>query len=382
MSAFPTLSLPLILLALAVPTAHADGQSRPCPRGTPRSFPAGAATTVDDDNPPCRIVFRDTGIRLEASSDGSRPDPGRTVVVDSHGRYLSTNAIGWNAVVSVWDARGRYLSSFGRAGEGPGELSAVGMLNLYIDSRDNVHVDGESSGWSVFSSGHEFLRRVPSDVLGARPGTAVLLDDGSALASDSWGRDTAYHFRLVDSTGTLQRSFGPLEDGLPVTRRIAYAGGNTFWAGPPGERSDAYALEEWGTDGELRRSLERDVDWWGWHGRRETSPSVQQLHLAEGGLLYVLVWRQTEEYRREYARAARTGRRIARDRRDALTESVIEVIDTGTGVLLASEVLSVSESRQIVPRSLFQGSLLGYRYKESEDGLPFVEIVAVELELR
>ena len=29
-----------------------------------------------------------------------------------------------------------------------------------------------------------------------------------------------------------------------------------------------------------------------------------------------------------------------------------------------------------------QGSLLGCRHKEGEDGLPFVEIVAVDLELR
>ena len=71
---------------------------------------------------------------------------------------------------------------------------------------------------------------------------------------------------------------------------------------------------------------------------------------------------------------------MARDRRDALTEAVVEVIDTRSGELLVSEVYSVPRFRELMPHGLFRGSLRGFRYEVGDDGLPFVEIVRVELE--
>ena len=38
----------------------------------------------------------------------------------------------------------------------------------------------------------------------------------------------------------------------------------------------------------------------------------------------------------------------------------------------------VAQARRVLPRTLFRGSFLGYRYEEGPDG-PFVEIVAGEL---
>ena len=71
---------------------------------------------------------------------------------------------------------------------------------------------------------------------------------------------------------------------------------------------------------------------------------------------------------------------MSREQRDLLTEIVVEVIDTRSGELLASEVYPASRARDILPRGLFRGSLLGYRYKQGKDDLlPFVEIIEVEL---
>ena len=53
--------------------AHTDA---PCPRKTPRDFAPGTVTKIKDKKPPCRFLFRETGVRLEAVADGSRPDPG------------------------------------------------------------------------------------------------------------------------------------------------------------------------------------------------------------------------------------------------------------------------------------------------------------------
>lgn len=381
------MTLPLsVLFALAAlaPGARsgtgAAAEQMRCPDRAERDFPVGSIIEVPTGRPPCRIRFRDTGIRLEPTDDGSRPDPGRTVVVDSHGHFISANAIGWPATISVWDARGRYLHSFGGEGVGPGEFSTMGMMNLLVDGRDNLHVRDGSLRWSVFSPEHRFLRRVPADVMGGLIGTTVVLDDGSALASDGPRLGATHYFHLVDSAGALRRPIGPLADGNSGrgSRRIAYGGGDTFWAAPGEEGADAYVLEEWGVDGRLRRQLRRDVDWYRWRGDRETSPSVQQLHIGPGGLLYVLIWRQTREYRREYERARRRGERVPRDLRDKLTETVVEVIDARSGRLLASRVQPTSQARRTVPRSLFSGSFLGYRHDEGPAG-PVVEIVSVEL---
>ena len=358
-----------------------DARVSPCPRAEERTFPIGSVTRVAEEKPPCRIRFRETGIRLDAVADGSRPDPGRTVLVDSNGRFITANATGWDATISVWDSRGRYLSSFGREGEGPGELTQRGMLTMFIDGRDNLHVRDGAFAWSVFSPRHEFLRRVPANMMGGLPGTTVILDDGSALASDRRG-DAGRFFRVVDSTGALQRSFGQVEAGsFWLGREIAHAGGETFWAAPPEEGAEAYILEEWGIDGELRRTLRREASWWRWRGNAEISPAVRQLHQVRGGLLYVMLRRPTDEYVKQFTSDGnrRIDQRELRERRDAGVEGVVEIIDTRSGELLASEVYSGAELREILPRHLFRGSLRGYRYRVGDDGLPFVEIVEVQL---
>lgn len=360
----------------------------PCPRMPERSFPFGSVTDIKDRTPPCRIEFRETGIRLDAVVDGSRPDPGPTVVVDSNGRFYSTNAPGWRAVITLWDSRGRYLSSFGGEGGGPGEFSARGALSLFVGGRDNLHVRHGFRGWSVFSPRQEFVGNLSGHDMGGGDWTTVILDDGSVL--DGGARD-GRPFRITGSTGSRTRTFGPAGHGSTGrgVRRISHAGGDAFWAGPAEEGGNSYVLEEWGIDGTLRRTLRRDVSWYRWRGHGETSTRVGMVHIAQGGLLYTVVFRPTDEYVEEYEKTRRGEKHGARanprevreleERMDALMEVVVEVIDTRSGELLASDVYRWPEARDIIPRDLFRGSLRGYRYKEGEGGLPFVEIVAVDL---
>ncbi len=366
-------------LALFPGDAGATGAYQ-CERQPARSFPAGGETGIRDSRPPCRIEFSETGIRLRAVADGSHPDPGRTVVMDSNGRYITANAPGWEGVISVWDSRGGYLSSFGSVGQGPGEFTVRGMMSLFVDRRDNVHVMDGGFIWSVFSSQHEFVRSTLAYSITGIAASTVMLDDGSVLTSES-ARDRSHYFRVVDTTGAVQRTFAAVEDdgvewGL---RPIAHAGGGTFWAAPPIVGGDAYVLEEWGVDGELRRTLRREAPWYRWAGHGEISPGVSQLHVTRDGLLYVLARRPTDEYRREFERARQRGEIVARETRDGLTEILFEVIDTRSGELLASDLHPAAWARQFTPRALFRGSLTGYRHKEGENGLPFVEIVRVEL---
>ncbi len=374
----------IVALALSSPLALIPDdawavEACQCRRQPARSFPPGDETGIGEGNPPCRIEFRETGVTLKGVADGLYPDPGRTVVVDSNGRYITANAPGWVGVISVWDSRGGYLSSFGTVGQGPGEFTVRGMMNLFVDRRDNLHVMDGGFMWSVFSPEHEFLRTTSAYSITGFEVSTVMLDDGNVLTSES-ARDRSRYFRVVDTTGAVRRTFAAVEGGFEWgLRPLAYAGGDTFWAAPPIEGGDAYILEEWGVDGELRRTLRREAPWYRWAGYGEISPTVSRIHITNDGLMYVLVRRPTEAYRNEFERARRRGEFVAREARDGLTDVLFEVIDARSGELLASDLHPATRARQFTPRALFRGSLTGYRYREGDDGLPLVEIVTLEL---
>ncbi len=348
-------SLPLASMALAAPESPLEYQN-PCPRKAPRDFPAGSVMEIEDREPPCRFVFRPTGVRLEAVVDGSRPDPGTEVLMDGLGRFYSANARGYDAVISVWNPEGEYLTSFGREGEGPGEFTVRGMLSLYLDGRNQLHVRDGGLSWS-------------------------------ALAADDYRSDRSNYFRVLRPDGTLDRSFGPVEQklagnpGARLSRLISYEGGETFWAGPRFGDQDGYVVEEWGTDGELRRTLHRPASWYAWDEDLPMGPL--QFHIDEDdGLLYMIFQRLTSEGIRLMKQAIRDDQPFPRDKRYTETEAIIEMIDLRSGELLASETYRVSDAMDFIPRDLFRGAMQGYAYKEAEDGLPFVEIVAVELEAK
>ena len=381
-------SLPLASMALAAPESPLEYQN-PCPRKAPRDFPAGSVMEIKDREPPCRFVFRPTGVRLEAVVDGSRPDPGTVVLMDGLGRFYSANARGYDAVISVWNPEGEYLTSFGREGEGPGEFTVRGMLSLYLDGRNQLHVRDGGLSWSVFSADHEFLKRVVITEPGmlAEERTTIILDNGAALAADDYRSDRSTYFRVLRPDGTLDRSFGPVEQklagnpGARLSRLISYEGGETFWAGPRFGDQDGYVVEEWGTDGELRRTLHRPASWYAWDEDLPMGPL--QFHIDEDdGLLYMIFQRLTSEGIRLMKQAIRDDQPFPRDKRYTETEAIIEMIDLRSGELLASETYRVSDAMDFIPRDLFRGAMQGYAYKEAEDGLPFVEIVAVELEAK
>lgn len=388
------ISLSLVCMGVYVPVRSVppgtleNDTHDPCPRTpTQTSFQPGNVTEIAVRDPLCRMVFRPTGVRLEAILDGSRPDPGPTVVMDSRGRFYSTNATGFQSVVSVWEPQGEYLTSVGRVGQGPGEFSQRGALTLYVDNENRLHVRDGGPAWSVFSANLGFVRRVaiPTPGLLARDGFSFILDNGQALSSYASGIDRRNYFHLFGAGGGLERSFGPIvteeanDPTWPVDRLIAYDGGDTFWAGPAADEETGYVVEQWNADGTLRRALRREVGWVLLREDRIPAVGVVQFHADDSaGLLYILLNRLTSEG----IDMMKKNGRIPREERDRLAEIVIEVVDTRAGELLASEVYTVTEAREIVPSRLFRGAMQGYRYGESEAGLPFVEILAVELEAR
>ena len=386
------LALPLASLALAVPPdASVTHLQDPCPRNAPRAFPPGSFMEIDEGEPPCRLVFRPTGVRLEATVDGSRPDPGPTVVMDGRGRFYSTNARGFISVLSVWDPEGNYLTSFGGVGEGPGELRRQPGIRMFVDGEDRLHVWESGAQWSTFSADHEFISRnslqVQNLVLDSR--MTVFLDNGEVLTGDPYQSDRRNFFRVFGADGTLARSFGPVDEEMarspewPLNRVIAHNGGDGFWATPIPDGDEEYLIEEWGTDGELRRAVRGQAPWFVWRDDGVSLGGIIQFNVDDDeGLLYIIYQRLTDEGVRIMRQAMAADEPFPRDKRYTETEVIIQMIDLRAGELLASEVHRTSDAMEFLPRTLFPGVMKGPRPGEGPDGLPFVEIVAVELEAK
>ena len=180
--------------------------------------------------------------------------------------------------------------------------------------------------------------------------------DGTALRTfglvqEEWTKGRDAYFRSYEMDRTASDALSGLN---PL---VGYGGGNSFWAGykvPLADEPEGYVLEEWGTDGELRRTVRRTLSGYRWHEDREESSSMRLLHADPDGLLYVLLRRGGE--------------------------TVFEVIDALSGALLASEAFP-SEERQAlgVPTRFFRGGRFGYRRDEGPEALPVVEIIEVTL---
>ena len=195
--------------------AAQESEATPCPRGPMILYGKGIIQDVTNE-PPCRLVFRPTGVRLAGVADGSRPDPGPLVVKDGRGRYYSANADGWESTVSVWNADGSYMSSFGRPGEGPGEFKGW-WLSLFVDDGDTLHVL-DSQDWMVFSPEHEFVRQVPSRLMEHgnildESETFAPLYDGRMLASNAHPSTGDAYFRIVNRDGGRYAATSPGSPG-------------------------------------------------------------------------------------------------------------------------------------------------------------------------
>lgn len=382
--------------------AAQQSEAAPCPREPSRAITEKGVVRDVTGDPPCRLVFRKTGVRLTAAPDGSWPDPGPTVVKDGHGRYYSANADGWSSTISVWSADGAYLASFGSSGEGPGEFRGW-HLSLFVDPADSLHVH-DAANWTVFSPAQEFVRRAPSSWMGSggtlrMQETIVLLYDG-ILASNAHPSTGDVHFRMVNRDGTLGYTFGTAEDGTGASgdhghdRAIAYRRGSAgFWAAPSIEGASGYVLEQWSLEPQtpdIVQSLRRRQPWFKWTGDPTTSSRVGELHITADGLLYVVVLRPSEEYveamkRYEHLREEGGHARWTPELQaeiEALDETlvhfVVEVIDTRSATLLASDAYllgDIMRGNPVLPQGLFRNEMTGYIYGVGEDGLPYVDIV-------
>jgi hypothetical protein len=220
----------------------------------------------------------------------------------------------------------------------------------------------------------------------------LILDDGSAITAVTSPRE--HHFVLLDSLGNVIRNIAPVDpqimEQVPVLygRSIVSDGSTSFWASPPNSQGYSpigYTLEEWGTSGELLRSIVREVPWFPtvWppppipregvaEGQQLTQrPPVQisALHLDDDGVLMVLIAGPSASWR---SMPSQEMMALSDEEQLMMYEARVELIDTRSGSLLVSQVF---EGSDFPVQGLLQGARSGFVTGLDESMLPVATIM-------
>ena len=172
---------------------------------------------------------------------------------DSRGRFYLPDKNG--TAVHVFGANGRLLTTFGRRGRGPGELS--GLRAIYVTAGDSLLVTG--SGVVHVFSPHYVQAREYRNMAGSPDEVASTIIAGGRLLIDR----ADHSFAIIDTIGAVTSRVklreideSPCgECGERVYREASMPG--SVWSGPLNQ----YRVEQHDLTGALLQRFTRNVSW-------------------------------------------------------------------------------------------------------------------------
>ncbi len=334
-----------------------------------------AALTVATDSP---LVAQDASsepacgtcaIRLDTVATlGSLDGPGAsaisafaTVAVDGAGRILVASRIRSDHF-AVFDSAGRYLSSVGRSGEGPGEYRfisglAAGPRYLHV-------VDDEQGRRTMLTYGFSVVRtdRLPGHIWSS----AALASDALVLAATLPGaRDAGPSVHVLHTDGVLIRlaASHEVEPDHPTALHV-HADAETFWTAA----DRRYELTEWDARvGGPRRVVTMAAHWFD-DENPEAFPRSLLLGVVSVGDTLWVVGRAPDAARTERSVPGRDPS-VPIDDPIRIWDGVLDAVDARTGTRLA----------HIRVDAPFLGSVSGgdliAQYGEDGLGVPFIHVI-------
>jgi hypothetical protein len=299
------------------------------------------------------------------------------VLVDSRGNYLVTPSGG--STIKIFDSNGKFVTSIGKKGSGPGEIQA--LQKVHLTRGDSIHVyDSGLNRHTVFSPTFKLARSVtweitPSFIEG------VTFNDNAALVNVNVYADAkraGQPLHLVGANGKVIRSFGRDErtdqqqSAGSLSRVIRAGEGSTAWVA----KRHRYEIELWDTrTGNVLRRITRKVSWFPASDGPLPAistvspplPRIASMHVDAAGMKWVQIavadarWRSAVKENKE-----NPGHITILDPRK-FRDTYIEVIDPNRKEVVASMRFDVSPGLFFAP-GLAQAS------GELADGSPQVVV--------
>lgn len=269
-----------------------------------------------------------------------------------------------SGTLSVYSAAGTFSRTVGRRGQGPGEFQSI--LALKLGRNDTLHVfDAGNGRRSVYTPDFRLVRttRLPNSFVRNQ----VVLLGGDRVVVNATIRTqerVGLPLHLVDADLGIVRSFGSPER-TAIVRRSSTADSRVLVPSASGALWSAelprYRIERWSESGRLELLLEKQTDWPasappdGSPDEFKPRPEVRALWDDGVGRLWVFVLVADANWRGGLEPLTRDGVTIGFQVGDPgrLFDTIVDVIDTSTGQLVASRRLDsyvswVGEDGEIV----------------------------------
>jgi len=318
--------------------------------------PAGITKRIEIAGPPtcasCRIEIERVTTLGDEDGPGAFTERPYAIRRDSRGRYYTIGQTGDDRVPAVYDAQGRFLRRLGRLGRGPGEyLGADQMLirhdSLYVFDNGNARL-------TVLSPSYQPVRTAPIP----RLTMAADFGAGDTLILNAQVNDrerVGLPFHRFDVVGNYHASFGdPTKRVSPRTPdtgyRLAAASGGGFWAAPA---TNQYRIERWTMSGHKLMEVQRRVPWyepyeklWTTTPTKPPAPQLYALWEDKEGLLWVICLVADLSWARHLGPPRLVEGEMAYGAMyvdgSKIHDTMVEVFDMRTGVVLASQRLDVA----------------------------------------
>lgn len=301
------------------------------------------------------------------------------------GNYLIKNQDD-GGELNLFARSGRWLRQIGRPGEGPGEYR--GIMAVELVAGDSIWIfDPPNSRITVLSPQFDVARTLP---LGLSAESAVVFPPGSAIVHAHVPTPGAagHPLHLIGRDMVPTASFGGRdqdyrpEDFVLNRRRLTRGAGPTVWAA----RYQAFIIEQYDIAERLHRRIVRDADWF----RPQTVirditpdqpplPKITSIRFdSTSNRLWVAILVAAPDHHLAFGpepRQIEGQQRYPVVTREALYNSIIEVIDVRRGVVLA---------RHRIPEVFLRwsGADEFVTYRQDDSGVPFVSIWQARLHTR
>ncbi len=312
----------------------------------------GGSTTVIQDVRSCLTCEIKVQTRFAFAT---RPPEGEitevpfAVRLDPSGNYW---ILSQNTLPRVYTSRGLFMRTFGRSGQGPGELLLVEDL-FWTPGDSLVAIDGVNHRASVFGPDGRLHRQLllPSQLVNG----VVMQWPSRVFMSGQIARSATAGFPLhlvsFDSTAVkVARSFGPDRGLLRPGAR-----GTTIHSTARGTRgslltanAEQFRLFVWSAEGDLLSSITRSAAWFPETGaarigspERPPTPAVLAVEVDRDGLFWVFVRVPADRWQQAWASVPKGAQEVRRDQLDyaRLFNTRVEVIDPAAGALLTTTLI-------------------------------------------